>query len=171
MIYSFFIQSLAVVAVILFILSFHAKSRKNILLLQLLGIIIWASHFYLLSAWTGAILITLNGLITILFLFKTKNNQLKNPFILYMGLFILLVFTIITWAGFYSLFSLFAVSLIVIARWQNSPRRIRLISFPASIFWIIYDCFVHAYGSIIAEVLILISITLSFFWNSSKSSK
>jgi hypothetical protein len=161
MLYSVFIQSLAIVAVILFIISFHAKSRKNILLLQLLSILIWAAHFYLLSAWTGAVLITLNGAITILFLFKTKNKWLKNPLVLYFGILLFVIFTWITWGGFYSLFSLFAVILIVTAKWQDNPRSIRLISFPASIFWIVYDSSVGAYGSIVAEVLIIISILIS----------
>ena len=162
-----FIQGLAVFAVIFFLFSFHAKSRKNILLLQLLSVIIWAIHFYLLSAWTGAVLITINGFVTILFLFKNKNKKLGNPLILYLSLLILIIFTIITWGAFYSIFPLLAVGSVMVARWQNNIHLIRIISFPTSVFWIVYDLFVGAYGSIIAEVLIITSILISLFRNKS----
>jgi len=159
------IQSLAIIAVTLFLISFHAKTRKSILLLQLVGLIIWAVHFFLLNAWTGAVLMIINGIITAIFLFKTDTKKLNNPIILLVALIIFFIVTIVTWTGFYSLLPFLGVSSITIAKWQNHPSRIRLISIPASIFWVIYDSFVGAYGSIIAEVLIILSIILSLLHN------
>lgn len=165
MLYPFFIQSLAIIAVIFFILSFHTKSRRSILIMQLLSLITWATHFYLLSAWTGSVLIVINGMITVLFLFKHKNKIFSKPIILYLSLFVLIIVTIITWQKFYSIFPLLAVISITIAKWQNKSNMIRIISIPASIFWIIYDLFVGSYGSIIAEILIMISIMSSLYQN------
>lgn len=165
MTYQLFIQSLAIIAVIFFIISFQAKSRKNILILQIISITIWTIHFYLLSALTGAVLLVINGIITVLFLFKGKSRKLESPLILYLSLLIFLIATIITWQNFYSLFPLLAVSSIIIAKWQNKTNMIRMLSFPASILWIIYDSFVGAYGSIIAELLIIISILVSLSLN------
>ena len=158
MIYNLFIQSLAIIAVIIFILSFHRRSRKNILVMQIISLIIWSIHYFLLSAWTGTIILIINLIITFIFIFKSK---LKNNFVLYLSLSLLLIVTIISWEKYYSLFPFLAVSSITIAKWQNKLFNIRLISIPASIFWIIYDSFVGAYGSIIAEILIIISIIAS----------
>lgn len=163
-IYQLFVQSLAIFAVILFILSFHTKSRRSILFTQIISLAIWAIHFFLLSAWTGAILMVINGIITIMFLFKEKSYKLSSPIFLYLSLLILVIFTALTWERFYSLFPLLGVSLITIAKWQDNPNRIRTISFFASSFWIFYDLFVGAWGSVIAEILIMGSILISLLF-------
>jgi hypothetical protein len=54
------------------------------------------------------------------------------------------------------------------AKWQNSPKLIRIISYPVSVLWIVYDVYAGAYGSIVAEVLIMISITISLIVNRKK---
>lgn len=161
MVYLLLVQALAVIAVIFFLWSFHTKSRKNILLLQLISLVFWGTHFFMLSAFTGAVLIVINGLVTVLFLFKERKPWLKSPLVLYSALSLFTIFTVITWTNFYSLFALFAVGTITFAKWQDIPERIRIVSIPASIFWIIYDFVSGAWGSIIAEILIIISIVIS----------
>jgi hypothetical protein len=169
MISSFFIQSLAIIAVVLFLLSFHAKSRKYILLLQVCSIAIWTTHYFLLSAWTGTALMVLNCIATAVFIFKDKNKVLRSPFILYLVLLLFLMVAILSWTKWYSILPLLAISSITIAKWQDNPQLIRVFSFPASVLWIVYDIFVGAYGSIIAEALIIISIIISLATNKNKS--
>jgi hypothetical protein len=165
--YTLFVQFLAILAVLFFIISYHAKSRKKILTLQIISVFIWAVHFLLLNAWTGAALMSINGVVIFAFLFKGK-NKLTNSLILYSSLCVYVLFDVLTWTNIYSLFPLLGVFCGLTAKWQNSPKLIRIISYPVSVLWIVYDVYAGAYGSIVAEVLIMISITISLIVNRKK---
>lgn len=160
-VYLLFVQSLALVAVSFFVVSFHAKTRIKILVLQLVGLVIWVTHFVLLSAYTGAALLLVNALITLVLIFKKNIPPSARRIVLSASLGMLAIVTFITWEGFYSFFALLAVSAITIAKWQDIPQRLRVIAVFASLFWIVYDVFVSSYGGILAECLTLISILTS----------
>lgn len=163
--YSFFVQSIAILALGLFAISFHSKTRIGILAWQLLSLVVWVVHFSLLSAWTGAALCVVNAVITGLFLLKAKNGQddNKSKFVLYGSLLALAVVMLFVWEGYFSIFAFLGVATITIAKWQNNIRFIRLISIVASMFWIIYDIFVGSYGGIISESIIILSVVASLF--------
>lgn len=160
-IYFVIIQTLAIIAVIFFLISFHQKTREKILIIQVISLAIWSIHFILLSALTGAILMIGNIFVIIIFLFKKEEKSLKNLIIFFGSLFLLIMFTIFTWNNFYSIFPLLGSGFAITAKWQNRPKIIRIVSFPSCIFWVIYDLFVGAWGSVIAEIFIIISITVS----------
>ncbi len=155
--YQIFVQSIAILAVGLFSLSFQTKTRKNILLFQLVSFVAWFIHFYLLSAWTGAALIVVNTVITTFFLFKDQKKWIDNRTFLLLAIVVLAIITALTWQAYFSIFAFFALISITIAKWQNNPNSIRQISIVASVFWIIYDAFVGSYGGIISEAIIITS--------------
>ncbi len=163
-----FVQSLAVIASVIFAVSFHARTKSRILLWQLLSLFVWILHFLFLHALTGASLIGVNAIVTIIFLFKEKHAWAQKSYILYLSLLVLAVMTYLTWSGFYSVFGFLGVASIIIAKWQNSPRQIRWISIFASLFWIIYDSFVGSYGGIVSECAFIVSIVISLIRNRHK---
>ena len=155
-----FIQALAVIAFICFFVSFQTKSRKEILLWQIVGLLFYITHYALLEAWSGALLTTLNLLITIFFLFKDSRWWIKSRYFLLGALLTLGIATMFTWTGYYSILPLVGVSTIVLAKWQRKPNNIRSISIFNSVFWIIYDMFVGSCGGVISETGIIISIVI-----------
>jgi hypothetical protein len=165
MFYNLFVQSLAILFLLLFTISYHAKTRKTILSIQLVGIIVLMLHFFLLHAWSGFAMQTIHVIAIILFLFKEKNSWLKSKILLYCFFFIYLILTIITWQGYFSIFSFFGASLGTLGKWQTKPNAIRIILIFAGIFWIAYDLFVNSYGGIIAESILLISAIISLIIN------
>ena len=169
MTYFIFVQSLAVIASIIFAFSFQVKSKTGILVWQLISLFIWTLHFSLLSAWTGAALIGVNAIITCILLLQKKHIWARQMLVLYLSIFVLAVMTAITWAGFYSIFGFFGVSFIVIAKWQEHPNQIRLLSISSCLFWIVYDIFVGSYGGIISEIAFIVSIVISLMRNKNKN--
>ncbi len=159
--YPLLIQSIAIIALGLFSFSFHTKTRKGILSFQLFSFIAWFVHFYLLGAWTGAVLIILNAIITIFFLYKDEKRWINNYIFLSVSILSLAIATLLTWQGYFSLFAFLALSAITLAKWQSKPSAIRKVSILASIFWITYDAFVGSYGGILSELVIIISIIYS----------
>ena len=164
-----FVQSLAIIASIFFAISFHARSKNRILMRQLISLLIWGAHFLFLSAWTGLAVMGVNMVVTVVFLFKEQHEWAKKIYILYLSIIVLAIVTFITWTGFYSIFGFLGVGSIILAKWQNDPRQIRLISIFASVFWIIYDLFVGSYGGIISECAFIISIIISLIRNKNQS--
>lgn len=168
--YQIFVQSIAIIALGLFSFSFHTKTRRGILLFQLVSFVAWFLHFYLLSAWTGAALIAVNAIITIFFLYKDDKKWINNYIFLSASIFFLALATFLTWQGYFSFFAFLALSSITLAKWQNNPDAIRKISILASLFWITYDAFVGSYGGIVSEVVIITSILFSLMRHDKKVS-
>jgi len=159
MLYNLFIQSLAILFLIASAVSFHVKSKKGILIAQIVGISLLALHFLLLEAWSGFAMQFILVFAVSSFLFKEKHKSLLVFFIL-----LFVVFTYITWQGYFSIFAFLGITLALIAKWQVKTRLIRIISIPSGISWIIYDMFVYSYGGIISESILLVSVLLSLMF-------
>ena len=159
--YNLFVQSIAIIALVIFALSFHAKTKKNIIIINTISLIMFMIHFYLLQAWTGVMLTTLNCIIAICLIFRDKNKYIDNKIFLLSSLFILTLVTFFTWEGYYSVFALLGVCLVIVAKWQQKKIHLRFIFILASLSWIIYDYFVGSSGGIISVIIIIISLFIS----------
>lgn len=159
------IQSLPVVGVVAFAFSFHAKTRKNILLFQMISLGLLIIHYAFLSATTGLVLSSINVILTTVFIIRDRYSILKSKLTLILSIIILVIATIFTWEGFYSIFALLGITWIFISKWQEDLRKIRMIAILASISWIAYDIFVNSQGGIIFESIIIVSILISLARN------
>ncbi|MEK6918695.1 MAG: YgjV family protein [Nanoarchaeota archaeon] len=159
------IQSLAIIALGLFAISYHAKARWKILLFQAIALLFWITHFLLLSAWTGASMNIINIFVITLLIFKTKKKWIRSNITLYSIILVFIIATIITWQGYYSIFALLGIIFMTIARWQDKTINIRYLALLGGLLWIIYDLFAGAYGSVIAELVIGTSIIISIYRN------
>ena len=127
LLYQIFLQSFAIIALGFFAFSFHTKTRSKILTFQLLSLVAYEIHFLLLSAYTGAVLIVLNALITIALIFKTKFALFRKKFFLILAFVALAIGTFFSWQAYYSLFAFLGVSLITLSKWQEHTKKIRSI--------------------------------------------
>ncbi len=155
------IQLIALLALAGFAGSFHAKTRRGILFWQLISLATWVIHFSLLGAFAGVIMTSVNGALTIPFLYKDRVVWLRNPMVLYVGMALCIVAGIICWTGFPTIFAILGVIAATIAKWQNNTNRIRRILILAGILWIIYDIFAGSWGGVITETVIIISALVS----------
>ena len=161
MFYDLFVQSLAIMFLLVAAISFHAKTRSTMLITQIISILLLSLHFFLLHAWSGFAMQFILVFAVTLFLFKDRNKILSSKIILVSFIILFFIFTLITWQGYFSIFAFLGISSAIIAKWQKRTRLIRLISIPTGVFWIIYDVFVNSYGGIISESILLTSIFIS----------
>ena len=154
------IQLIGLIGFTLFGIGFLFKKRTKILTIQSIGVLIWSLHYYLLAAWTGGTLTTINSFKIYLFSFKSKRKQLDKKIILYLFIAIFIVIGTLTWQGYQSLLAIAAMSLNTIAQWQKNPFHIRLLSLPPSIIWLTYNFIVGSYAGIIANIIIFLFITI-----------
>lgn len=155
------IQSIGFVALLLFALSFQLKTKQKILGVQVFSFLFWSLHYALLGAWTGMALTLLNSLRVFTF-YKYKG---RPRWLLYIFLFLALLFTVITWEGYISLFVLGGVFFATISTFQEDEQKLRHLFPPSNIMWIVYNLFVRSYSGILSEIIVLISIIVGIFRN------
>ena len=158
-----FIQSLAIIALIIWGASYHFKERKSILLIQLISFVFWVTHFVLLGAYTGAALAAFAAFRLAIFSFKKKDNWIGRPVTMWAFIGALIILTILTANAYWAVFALIGGIFAIIASWQNNQNRIRLLFIPSHLGWIIYDIIAGSYGGAFSEAMLGLSALIGFF--------
>lgn len=160
---SLFIQSLAILGLLVWTTSYHFNNRKTILLVQLASFVFWILHFVLLGAMAGAVLSAIAAIRLALFSFKTKNNWIGSPAVMTFFIIVSIIATYLTSVGYWSVFALIGGIFAIVASGQDDENRIRRLFIPSHISWIVYDIFAGSYGGAISEGVLALSALLSLF--------
>lgn len=142
--------------------SYFKKSKRDILLLQMMAYIAFTIHYQLLGGITGSVcnLLALISFIVI-YIFDRFN---KNKKIL-VGILIpiLLVISFITFENIYSIFPIIGSVVAVFSFVTDDENLIRKLGIVAVICWLIYAIVYNSYVSIIFEFVTLIVVTTAYF--------
>ena len=147
--------------------TYFLKSRSKILIINILGHLFQMVSFVLLSGLTG-VAMNIVYMIRDLYLYiahKKENDEdrrIKDAIFLTFLFVIIIVSSIYTYNGFYSLFSVFATVFSTIAIWQKNTRIYKLLGIPASVCWLSYHVYLQSILSIILESILLISILIGY---------
>lgn len=144
------------------IISYQSKSRKKLLLLQLLSTTCWMVHFALRSAWSGSILNAVGALRCIIFASRGEDSRAGKlaDWIGWIPVFIALsvLCTALTWQGWMSLLPMVGMVLTTFAQRATTARLVRLITLPNDPLWLLYNALSGSISGVITEVCIMISI-------------
>ena len=164
-------QAIGILAMLVNIVSYQFKSRKNVLFCMFAGSTLFAVNMFMIGAVMGGILNIVGIARALVYINKDK---LKIPIKLLNTLFILvyaasyaLSFTVFNTEPILKNFILellpaIGMSVMTIALSGNDAKKIRLLGFVNSPCWLIYNCFNFAVGGILCEVFSLVSITAAF---------
>lgn len=161
-------QIFVVINYLLNIISYQFKSRKTILILNLISLFMLAIAYYLLSAYTGmamaAVGIIRNAIFFIDEFDKNKSSKIKSKNIIELIFLtiILLILTVYTYDGFFSLMSVFATYLYTISIWQKNTKVYKILGIPVGITGVIYNIYICSIMGIILESFSLISAIIGF---------
>lgn len=148
------IQLIGFIALCFMVAVFQANKRKQLLIRQVTAALLFALHFMLLGAATGAVMNLIGAARSYTFLKLDKNREVK-----YLLVFILL-FTMATFLssqGLKSLLPLAGMIFGTIAFWQKKPKQIRLIALLASPPWFIYSLISGSYPGMLVELIVMSS--------------
>ena len=147
------VQGIGLAALLLNLSVFQTNTRKNMLVLGLCGCILWATHFYLLGALTGAAVnLMAAGRFVV---YSGVRPSRKNRWIMWSFLGLTAMVTAITWEGFISLLPFLGTASGVIAFWQKDTKLIRRLALTSSPPWIVYAFLVGSYPGIVTESLLM----------------
>ena len=144
------------------IISFQCKSRKKILLLQLVSTSCWLAHFLLLGAFAGAALNLVGALRCIVFAGRGEDSRAGKiaDWIGWIPVFLVMsaAATALTWTGWTCILPFLGMILTTFALRAKSAALVRLITLPKDPLWLAYNAMSGSVSGVITEVCIICSI-------------
>lgn len=162
-------QVFIIISYLLLMLSYQAKSRKNILVLSNISIVANGISYVFLQAYTGLAMCFVALFRNIIFMVDEKRNgkseeiSKKDIIILAVLYLISLVSTVFTYDGFLSLLSVFATMLYTYSVWQKKTTIYKILGLPIGILWIAYNIYIMSIFGIILETILTISAIYGYF--------
>ena len=165
-------QIIGIIAMAFNILSYQQKNQRYIIAWQLLGTTLFTVNFFLLGAYTGALLNAVGIVRAIVFLYK-KQLRTDHPFWLIGFIAVYILSYILTFTAFGTEFNLpnalveilpvvgmTATTLAFRSKTAKSTRLLGLISAPS---WLIYNIVAQSMGAIFCAAFCLVSILVGLF--------
>ncbi|WP_420590723.1 YgjV family protein [Bacterioplanoides sp.] len=135
------------------------KQRKHILLGQIMACVLMASHFYLLGAATGAVVMAVAGIQAALALPLENHPQFKRVYLL--SVFLTPVVCWLSWQGIASVFSSLALLLFCMGNLQTMTLKLRLWLLACLGAWIVHNSLVLSYPGLVSNALALATSLLA----------
>ena len=167
--YDLIVQAIGILGMVTIVLSYQARKQKNIITIQFFGCLFFAINFFMLDAYTGALL---NGIGVIRAVVYLNKNKIKNLKLINYGF--IFIYIISYFATFFvfnkpitilglitEILPVIAMVASTVAFAMNSAKSVRKLAFISSPSWLIYNCVNLAIGAIICEVFTLISVIIA----------
>ena len=146
-----YIQSIGLLAFCILVLSFYRKDTKTILTYQVTANFLYAVHYFLLGALTGAFVSAINMIRNIVFI-RTKNKIFVLVFII-----LYLIITIIFYENIYSLAPMLATTCYLVFMPSGKKKYLLIGEIISASLWLLYSVFVLSYSGIITEFILIVS--------------
>ncbi|MDE5539065.1 MAG: YgjV family protein [Bacilli bacterium] len=164
-----FSQIFVILYYFLEMVSYQLKNRQVILMVNGIAMIFMGVSYFLLNAYTGVATVGFGLLRNMVFLLDEKINgksdkiKFKDIIIIILLTLILVVLSVITYDGIFSLMAPLATWLYMISLWQKNTMVYKILGIPVSIAGITYNIFISSLFGIIFEGAALISAIVGFF--------
>lgn len=153
----------SVFAALCFIGSIQFKKKKNILLIQSFSAFFYFITYLIVGAISGCIIQLICQIKNLFFYHYEKKNQNSPLILLIIFLLSLIIVSIFTYNGFYTLLPLIINILYFISSYFKNPKYIRIIVLICGFIWIFYNITVGAYIIIIGNIFEILSAAISLF--------
>ena len=151
-------QILSIIGMILTVLSFQMKNKKQILIMQTAGSAFFLSSFILLGSLSAVYLNVVFLIRNIIFYFRTDKKWARSKIWLYA---LLVAVTLAGLLGYRSLWDILPVIGSIfgtVAAYMDSENMFRILKLGDSPCWFIYNLSIPSLGGLICETINIISI-------------
>jgi len=153
-------QGIGIAAILLAYFVYTTRSRKILITLKFLTDLLWGLHYFLLGAFSGALMNVVNMIREVIFQQKGSKKWAKSPLWAVVFVIMSLVSTLISWQGPISLLPALGSSIAVVGLWCSDTAHIRAFSFPGVSLWLIYSILTRSYTHMISNLITLLSIAV-----------
>ena len=158
-----FIQMIGFGAMAMNVLSFQARRRTNILLMQFTGALLWMTQFLLLGGLTGALMNVFAMIRNLTYSVSHKHKWLSSRPVLFVFLAVCVGFGIYSYSleGWRSLFPSVAMIIATVAFSLKKEYPIRILSLFIGPLWLVYDVISFSIAGTLSEILSIASIVIA----------
>lgn len=162
-----FAQIIGYIATVICILSFQSKTQKGIVIMQTFSAALFAIHFYMIEAYSGALLNVVASIRAIIFTFRHKKWAGNVIWVYVFGFLALACYftTIFVFTPnatiktcFIELLPTLGIVATTIATRLENAKLVRRYSFISSPLWLIYNAIMGSIGGVITETFNIVSI-------------
>ncbi len=153
---------LGVLAVATFLSSFQFRTRRNILIVNLLSRLLYILQYIFLGAFEGAVLDFCGFVLSFFARYKETPFARKHfKSIMVAANLLLIGIGVALYENIFSIFAIFGIVFEIMALWLTKEKNIRILSLFAAPFWLVYNLTNRAYGSVFGNVFVMISIGIA----------
>ena len=128
-------------------------SRRTIMICNILINGLWAVHYLILGAYTGAFCSFFTAFMVFCCSFKGKSKFFRGLWVPILFNLAFIVIEIFTWAGFPTIIQMLGNILLVIAMWSDREIDIKILFIPVGILWFIYNFIYFSWIGLICQAL------------------
>lgn len=142
---------------------YQQKERKKLIICKLCADICWSVHYLCLGAIGGAIPNFVGMFRELVFVNRKEKNWADKVIWPVFFISVNLTLGIITMNSYINLLPILASVFVTVSLWLKNPLLTKMISFPVSCSFLIYDIFVQSWIGVFNESLSLVSILIALF--------
>lgn len=148
-------QVFVIVGIALYAITFLLKTKKSVLIVGLMGVMLNTISFVLLGAYTGALVNVVAMVRSIWFFYEEKKG--KRTWVSLITVMVLIVMaTIFTYGNMIDLLPLVAGLAYAFACWQKNIKLYRWLGILVSVIYILYDIFFNSIFGVVSELIAII---------------
>ncbi len=153
---------IGILAVVIYIASYQFKNRKAIVFMYTVSNFLYVVQYILLGAFTGMAMDTLAFIVSIL-ASKRDNEIIYKYRKVIIAVFdaLMIIAGLVLYENIFSLFAIVGVILETTALWNKDENKIRILTLIGSPFWLTYNTASMAVGSILGNVINIVSLTIA----------
>lgn len=161
-------QIFTIIMYLLLVISYQLKSRKTIIIVSFSSLIANGIAYILLNAYTGLAMCVAAGIRDVILLIDENKNgkrtEITKKDYIYLTIFYILIIvsTIFTYQGLYSLLSVIATMTFTYSIWQKSTKTYKMLGIPVGILWVAYNTYVKSIFGVILESMLLIASIIGY---------
>ena len=173
------INAVYIVAMILTAISYFVacsayamRTRRRILIVNSISVLILGSSFPLLSAWSGFYMMGLVFVRNVAFLgydFWAKGKKRSDKFDLVVLLAVMVgvvSISIFTWEGISTIFAALGTTIFSVALYQKNVKVFRWLSVPGGVCWLVYMTLVGSFIGVVFEGIFFGVVNTSIIFHS-----
>lgn len=128
-------------------------SRKMIMICNIILNNLWAIHYIILGAYTGAFCSFFTAFMFFCFSFKGKNAFFKGLWMPIIFNICFLAIEIFTWAGPSTVIQMVGNILLIVAMWAEKEIHIKALCIPVGILWCVYNYIFFSWMGLVGQML------------------
>lgn len=156
-------QIFALIAFILYTISFQFKKRGNVLKTQIFANIFYTLEYIMLDAYAGVNNSLFGITRSLLFYVFDKKKKKCPPYVAVIFLTLVVIFGFVSYTDVFSILPVIISIIFFVSLYTEDMKLYRKVAVIASILWIVYNIAVSAYVSIFDYTIELISSLVAIY--------